>query len=226
MSKSLPEFSPIPTLPGLFSARKGNLRCTAVVLKDGTVCLFSPVQGLGDDTLESLWNIGSVSFLLAPNHYHNKALAEYHAQFQNAALCAPVGASPRLQSVTGLSFEPLDQLNKLLPDNMEFLEPAGLKTGEIWLSVKQGADNAWFVVDAFCGPSGPDKNATKNNPELLKTFPRYGVGNAQQYATWAQARIAEDSPKFLIPCHGAMVQNTNLGIQLNTLVEEAFLTPA
>ncbi|MEP6018774.1 MAG: hypothetical protein ABJ251_09870 [Paracoccaceae bacterium] len=43
MRKSKSAFTPIPDHPEIWSAQKGNLRCTALKLRDGSLCLYSPV---------------------------------------------------------------------------------------------------------------------------------------------------------------------------------------
>ncbi|MEO1160378.1 MAG: hypothetical protein AAFW74_07950, partial [Pseudomonadota bacterium] len=98
-------FVPLREIDGVYIARKAGLRCSALVLTGGDVCLFSPVQGLGAEAISSLAEIGPVTHLLAPNHYHNKGLAEYLSAFPDACLCAPEAAMPRLKKVTGLAFD-------------------------------------------------------------------------------------------------------------------------
>ena len=79
MATKISAFEPVPDMPGLFTATKNNLRCTAIVLRSGQICLFSPVSGLSDAARASLSDIGDVSFLLAPNGFHNGGLVEYSA---------------------------------------------------------------------------------------------------------------------------------------------------
>jgi hypothetical protein len=121
--KTLSAFRSVDGSPNIFLADKGDLRCTAIKLNNNQVALFSPVQGLGHDAIESLAPLGRVTFLLAPNYYHNKGLAEYGAAFPNACLCAPEAAQPRLKKLTGLSFQGLDGLCGVLPDHMSIIQP-------------------------------------------------------------------------------------------------------
>jgi hypothetical protein len=127
-SKNLSHFEPLTELNGVFVASKGGLRCTAIRLTDNSLCLFSPVLGLGIEALASLDALGRVSYLLAPNHYHHLGLTEYAAAFPQASLCAADGAIPRLQKLAGLEFTDLSALSARLPKTMTILEPAGLKT--------------------------------------------------------------------------------------------------
>ncbi|MEL6685901.1 MAG: hypothetical protein AAFN63_16365 [Pseudomonadota bacterium] len=203
----LPAFSQIDGLDGFYSASNGKLRCVAIRLNTGGLCLYSPVLGLGQAARESLNRLGSVDVLLAPNQYHNKGLAQYHAAFPQAALIAPVDACARLKEVTGLTFDALQTVGLELPKPAHLVFPEGLKTGEVWIAV--GA--ALIVVDAFAGTGAP---------ELLKTFPRYGVGDASVYTTWAQAFLMQQSPKVLVPCHGSIVRDEALADQLVALLQQ------
>jgi hypothetical protein len=124
-SKCVGAFKPLVDIAGVYAATKGDLRCSAFRLVDGSLCLFSPVLGLGGDALQSLKSIGNVSHLIAPNHYHNAGLVEYAKAFHAARLCAAPEAAPRLAKLTGLNFEDLEALIKLLPKSFSILEPKG-----------------------------------------------------------------------------------------------------
>ena len=220
MASKLSPFRPLDAADGIQIARRADLRCSAITLKDGSLCLFSPVSGLNDAVIESIAGIGNVAFLLAPNHYHNQALAEYVAAFPNALPCAPQGAVRRLEKITGLSFEKTERLAALLPDGTDIIEPAGLKTGEIWLRKRGDGPTLWMVVDAFKGPKDAPALSWSKTPELLKTFPKFGIRDRDVYRDWLLAQIAGDQPQVLVPCHGGLVRAPDLPIRLEALVEE------
>lgn len=222
MAAQLSAFEKLEEVEGVYIAERNNLRCSALTLKDGRLCLFSPVAGLGSKALESLSEIGEVAFLLAPNHYHNKGLAEYAEAFPGAVLCAPDKAAPRLRAVTGLAIESLKKLEALLPTAVGFIEPDGLKTGEVWLRMNTGKQTSWLVVDAFCGPQMRAGLQESNAPEILKPFPTYGTGDKTAYAAWVQAQVREDKPKIVVPCHGAVLRANDLPAKLEGLVENVF----
>ena len=222
MAAQLSAFEKLDGLDGIYTAVKGGLRCTAIVLRDGSVCLFSPVAGLGDAAKDSLRQIGEVRFLLAPNHYHNKAITEYVQAFPSAVLCAPEAAIPRLEKITGLRPHPTDDLATSLDDSAALLSPEGLKTGEVWLCIRSTGGTAWCVVDAFCGPKTGKATASADRPELLKTFPNYGVSDRQVYREWVMERIEADRPTMLVPCHGAVIRSRDLTDKLENLVRKSF----
>lgn len=208
----LSAFEPIAGMDGFWVASNGKLNCVAIRLGTGGLCLYSPAAGLGAETLDSLAKLGSVEVLLAPNHYHNKALVEYQAAFSQAQLLATAEGAPRLTNVTGLAFDLLEDVGLALPDGAAFVMPKGLKTGEVWIATQTGL----IVVDAFAGPAKPG-----GDPALLKTFPRYGVGYPHHYKTWAKAFVAQKAPTRLVPCHGQMVTDKALPEKLIALIEGA-----
>ncbi|WP_282610700.1 hypothetical protein [Pelagibius sp. Alg239-R121] len=224
MTNQLSAFEKLDGVVGVYVAHKGNLRCAAIRLTDGRLCLFSPVRGIGPTALESLAEIGEVAFLLAPNHYHHMGLREYAGTFPDARVCAPDGAAPRLRKVTELPVESLEAIENLLGDEASFITPEGLKTGEVWLRIKGAKKTSWLVVDAFCGPQFRIDAMTSSEPEVLKPFPTYGTGNKPLYAAWATAQIRDDKPEILIPCHGTIVRAQDLPAKLEKLIEVTFKT--
>ena len=215
----LGSFVSVPEMPGLFVAHNRSLRCTAIRLKDHRLCLFSPVAGLSSNARTSLANIGEVAYLLAPNHYHNKGLLEYQAAYPAAALCAPDGARTRLEKVTGLKFMDLSAITKQLPAKYSFIEPAGLKTGEVWLRAQHARTVAWCVVDAFAGEPMTAKSDTSEILSYLKTFPKYGLADPERFSSWVKARLERDKPGIIVPCHGAVCA----GQRTTTQVESTLL---
>jgi hypothetical protein len=214
VSKLLSAFTALDNVSGLYCAQRGPLRCTALRLRTGGLCLFSPVQGLGDTAIASLAALGEVEVLLAPNHYHNKGLREYADAFPKALICASEGAAPRLQRLTQLRFAGLDKLSPLLPRSTKLILPAGLKTGEVWLSVSGTRSKAWVVVDAFCG----NDDAHDAEPSLLKTFSRFGVADRAIYVAWLERQVERDKPTVVVPCHGTLVRSGKLPAAIRHLV--------
>lgn len=217
MGKLLSPFEALEGLEGVYTATRANLRCTALRLRSGGLCLFSPVKGLGNEAIASLQELGKVEILLAPNHWHNMGLREYAEAFPGAALCTSPRASVRLSSITQLRFESLSPLEKLLPQNMQILVPEGLKTGEVWLSITDAQRCAWAVVDAFCGP-GANKREPDNGPAILGTFPKFGLSDRTIYLDWLERQIEADAPTTMVPCHGAVLQDGQLPDKLRRLV--------
>lgn len=211
-------FLPVFGLDGVFTARAGKLSCTAFRVRDGSLCLYSPVAGLEPLLQAQRGDLGEVSALLAPNHYHNRGLAGHVAAFPDATLYCSAVASPRLTKLTGLRFHPLEGLRETLTDAHTLLEPEGLKTGEVWVKVASGNERALIVADAFNSSIGPPSEWSEH-VTMLGTFPRYGIGDLSTYRTWATKVLTATAPTMLLPCHGSPVRSKELVAQLIGRIE-------
>lgn len=216
-SNKISPFKPLGDMPDVYVAHKAALRTTAIVLESGGLCLFSPALGWNDEAVASLDAIGSVTHLVAPNHYHNLGLADAVHTFPEAKLCCSASAAPRLERVTGLRFIDLSEV--AFPNDWRVEEPPGLKSGEIWLVRKTQNLTTWIVADCFSGPRDVGGETWCQQPELLSTFPKYGLGDKITYLRWLKTRIADDDPKLLIPCHGAIVAGNRLSGSLVALAD-------
>ncbi|MHA3915500.1 hypothetical protein [Halovulum sp. GXIMD14793] len=204
---------------GLYVARSNKLSCTIFRLRNGSLCLYSPVNGLETALAQRQEELGKVTAILAPNPYHNKGLIAHLEAFPHASFYCSAAAQPRLKKLTGLTFEVLDQLRERLPENADLHEPDGLKTGEVWLQVKSPVDCTLAVTDAFSSVHHPT-GGYADRVNLLGTFPRYGVKDAGSYKTWAIEFLTATAPSVLLPCHGIPVKSVDLIVQIIDLVEK------
>lgn len=216
MSTAPTGFTSCQDLDGVFVAQKGTLRCTAVRLATGSLCLYSPVRGLGDAVWDSLKGCGEVTHVLAPNHYHHMGLRECSEAFPGAKLCCSPQAMPRLGDCTGLTLATLEQAGLELPTGARLLEPPGLKTGEVWIEVASRGQAIWIVTDAFCGPKVKSAGVA-DRLEMLGTFPRFGVADGEIYGAWLSAALDGLELRMVIPCHGSLVVGADLAPQARTL---------
>lgn len=219
MSKKLSSFKPVAGFDGLYTAHSKTHCCIAVRLKSGELCLYSPVPGLSEAVKASLAAVGEVAFLLAPNFYHHKALEEYQNAYPRAQLCCPSASQTRLEKVTGLRFAGLAALTAALPDAVVLVETQGLKTGEVWFQVTHEDRCAWVITDAFCGPKD-NGEVVAETLDMLTTFPKFGVGDKAIYIDWLNGEIDRGAPTLILPCHGAMVEGSDLGVQMRELVTD------
>ena len=214
-------FAEVDGLPGVYAARAGKLSAFALRLRDGSLYLYSPVAGLEAVLRGQLDDLGPVTALLAPNHYHNKGLAAHVAAFPDARLYCSAKAHPRLTKITGLAFSPLDDLRSALDERHSLHAPDGLKTGEVWVQVDAGSERALIVTDAFNAPLGRP-GSFGDEAGILGTFPRYGVQDAAAYKAWAVPFITAAAPSILMPCHGSPVKAPDLAAQLTRLLQDSF----
>ena len=216
-----PSFQALPGIEGVFVVRTGKLWCTAIRLGGKKLCLYSPSPGLRSDAVERLHGLAAVSFLLAPNHYHTRGIAECQRLFPDADLVCSDAAKPRLSKVTGIEFSSLSKLSNKLPRHVQILEPKGLKTGEIWFEIEYANERVWVVTDAFTSVPVKSKAFTET-PSMLGTFPKFGVRDPTLYASWVKQKLSDRPPTILIPCHGPPVKRPNLAVSLSELVDRNF----
>ncbi|SOH95342.1 hypothetical protein SAMN06273572_11011 [Monaibacterium marinum] len=213
MATKISAFEPVPDMPGLFTAIKNNLRCTAVLLQTGQVCLFSPVSGLSDAAKSSLDEIGEVAFLFAPNGYHNGGLVEYAATFPAASLAAPPVMHKRLTDRTGLAFDGIEALRDSLLTGMRLEGLNGLKNGETWVIAQIDGRCLWHVVDAFGGQPNKDMKVGRDiRPNTV--FPTFGMKDRAVYLAHLKALLGSDTPDMMLPCHGALTVAADIPQQI------------
>lgn len=214
MRQQRPEPIALTGFSGVHVLRSGKLGCAAIRLNGGGLCIYSPLPDLDEAEFVGLEGLGAVSFLLAPNHYHHRGIAQHVERFPNASLVCAIGAKPRLQKLTGFAFEGLDTLSKELLPNVQLLEPEGLKTGEVWVEVAANEGLAWIVCDCF------STEGRAVAPTMLSTFPKFGILDRKAYRSWVTAQIDRRPPTALVPCHGLPVARPDLGTSLVMLLRE------
>lgn len=221
MKKESPVFQELNGFDGIYTIQIGKLRCTAFDISGEGICVYSPVANLNKKQLTSLEALGTVTVLLAPNHYHNKGIVEYTELFPKAQPICSTAAKPRLFKITDLKFDNLQTLKLNLPSNIVVLEPEGLKTGEVWIQITKDNDVIWIVTDTFSSKLVPS-NKFVEKPTMLGTFPKYGVKDKTLYRAWVEQQISQTRPTILIPCHGSPVASPNLADDLINLIKEYF----
>lgn len=219
MAAKLSKFEAVDGSATLYTATKNSLRCTAIRLRTGDVCLYSPVSGLSKEAKDSLIELGEVKYLLAPNTYHNAGLVEYSKAYPKASLVASESAHARLTNRTGLTFKELSSLANALPEGLTLEEPKGLKNGEVWLIESAQIGHIWHVVDAFSGQKhteGPICDIVK----MVKVFPNFGIKDRTVFANEVMRLVETSPPKLLLPCHGALIKTPELANQIRSLILE------
>lgn len=184
-----------------------TLRSVAVRLADGSVAVVGPMRAASPEKRAEL---GHVSFLLAPNHFHHLGLQAWSTD--GATAVASDGARPRLARWTPVDVGGLDALRERLPPHVSLVTPPGLKNGEIWVV----AGDTWVVGDAFFNiPRIPWRSrdgwmywllGVGTGLKIGPTFKVVGIGDAKVYYDWLRGRLAEAPPARLLPSHGDVAE--------------------
>jgi hypothetical protein len=224
------DWQPIAGITGVWEIRRMHgalpLRAVAVALPDNHVVVYSPVPHAGAAAMDQLQAIGK-PILLAPNAYHTLGLRDHAAAFEAAPVVASDRAFRRIKDKTKLSVEDLRLLEADLPPHMSLLQPPDLRNGEVWLSIRDANRCVWIVCDAFIHFSRLPASAIGLGLRLLRMGPGIAIGTTfkmlvkdrRAYREWLLAKIAEEQPTMLIPCHGQVVDDDQLPARLERLVK-------
>lgn len=225
------DWQPIAGLKGVWEIRRTHgvlpLRAIAVELPDKRVCVYSPVPHAGAAAMGQLRGMGK-PILLAPNAYHTLGLPEHAKAFDEAPIVASDRAFRRIKNKTKLSVEDLRLLEVNLPPHMSLLQPPDLRNGEVWLSIRDASRCVWIVCDAFVNFSRLPATPFGLGLKVLRMGPGVAIGatfklllqDRRAYREWLLAKIAEEQPTMLIPCHGQVVDDDELSSTLERVVKQ------
>ncbi len=199
----------------------------AVRLQDESLLLTSPTSDMSDAEHAELNQIGIPRFILVSNHYHNLGVDEFVSRYPSVqVLCSEV-AKQRLTHKLQSPLQHLDTAQEYLPSELRILEPAGTKTGEVWVELQKDNASAWIVADAFFNllqhPSGLmnlPARLTQVTPglQLGKMFRWFAIRDRTAYKHWFERAVTRATPTLLVPAHGEVLQDAELARRLLTLL--------
>jgi hypothetical protein len=228
---TLQHWKPIAGLTGVWEIRRTRgpmpLRAVAVQLQDNRTCVYSPVPRAGEAALDELRSIGEPIFL-APNAFHTLGLREHANAFPKAAVVTSNGAFGRVKKKTKLPIQDFRLLDANLPAHISTLQLPHVRSGEVWLSIRDEARRAWVVCDAFVNLQSLQGGAMSLVAKLMRMGPGLSIPmtfkllltHRRAYREWLLTKIAEDCPTILIPCHGQVLTDDELPSRLERLVRE------
>ncbi len=137
-------------------------------------------------------------------------------------------ASPRCARASRACVADETRLREALPPDLALLVPPGTKNGELWLSATGARGRAWIVGDGFfnlsrvsLSPLGLLVRALGIGPGLrIGTSFRWLLRDVPAYTSWLLARIAQERPTTLVPCHGEILTDAALPERLEALVRK------
>jgi hypothetical protein len=205
----------------------------AIRLIDESFMVYSPIPSVDDEVWTVLDRMGRVSALLAPNHYHNLGLLPCIGRYGQLRLIAASDAIPRLAKKTSLAFESTDALSQLLPKDLRWATPEGLKAGETWLYTTAlddaGANRKQILIvcDAFFNMNHPKSGlinlifriaGTYPGLRVSRVFRMIGTKDMDNYKDWLREFFTTVRPNVLIPSHGDIIEGTDLADKLVSLL--------
>jgi glyoxylase-like metal-dependent hydrolase (beta-lactamase superfamily II) len=204
-----------------------DLRMLALRLEDQSLAVYSPVGSADDAAITQLRQLGNISALIASNHFHNLGLQPFLQHFPKAGVYATATATPRLGKVTGLPVRDIGELTARLPDGLELFAPAGLKTGELWILVRNARPGPILVVsDSFFNmPPKPGLfglilkvAGTVPGLRISRVFRLMALAQRDEYRASMERCLNELRPQVLVPSHGAIFTHPQLTQELLALL--------
>jgi hypothetical protein len=199
----------------------------AARLQDASLLLTSPTFDMSDSAHVELKQVGLPRFILVSNHYHTLGVDEFVSRYRSIqVLCSEV-AKHRLTHKLQSPLQHLDAAQEYLPPELRILEPAGTKTGEVWVELQKENASARIVADAFFNllqhPSGLmnlPARLTQVTPglQLGKTFRCFAIRDRTAYKHLFERAVTRATPTLLVRAHGNVLQDAELARRLLTLV--------
>ena len=199
-----------------YSWGPANANALAVRLPSSGWLVVSAPVGAAPAVIDALASDGGVDALLAPNAFHYLGQSEWQRRFPNAASYAPRGALPRLaERQASRSFAPAEELARSLPSAVDLVFPAGQKSPDLLVRIKDRLDTIWWLGDLFSNTAHDDQRWYLR---LLSRFLGGGPGyrrNAWPELVYVRDRAAwlgsvRDAltklpPTIVVPAHGSVV---------------------
>lgn len=192
--------------------------------------IFSPPVGIDPALFRELDQHGRVTALVAPNGFHYLGLGPALEAFPQATLYAPEAAVRRVaKKQPGLTLRPLGELQEKTEPRVRILDVPGFNIGEAWAIIDTSTGPLWYVSDSCFNLSKlPENLAARLLLKWTKSAPGLslnGVGNLfflkdrPRFKHWFEARLAEPGPSLLVPAHGEIARDVDLGKSLKALVD-------
>ncbi len=188
----------------------GVARALIVRLDEGDLLVVSPPSGMRDEGWREVEALGTVRWLVAPNHFHNGGLAAWAARYPDARVVAEEAAHARLRRVVpGLHLTGTAACRAALPGWVSLDAVPYARQGELMVVV-EGERRVWFVVDAIVhearlhGVRGAlfwllgFRTRMQRNPIFWTLF----VSDRAAAADWWRRRLAQAPPDVFLPSHG------------------------
>lgn len=207
-------------------------RSTAFPSASGQWLVISPSaqstelpQGLAPDLSDQ----SKPPCLVLPNAFHFLGYEVWKKQYPQAQGYAPEGALPRLIRKGCKDLLPLTELPPLQP-GYSSVEIPGLRYGEAWFRIMNGAANTWVTGDVFFNLKRfSNKPIARLSQKLMGSAPGLKLPNTIKYVLiknrkvfldFLEKLLREDQPTRLLPLHGDILEGPELPQRLAALLRE------
>jgi hypothetical protein len=198
-----------------------------LTLADGGVLVHSPTW-CGDGTFEAVEQLGPVRAILAPNHFHHVFLARFRERYPAAIVVATAQARKRLERKGHGGLRDIVELSPWLPDGARVVACEHMKTGEAWLVWPAPGGPALVVCDGFFHVTRPVRGFRGWMLRRMKIAPELSFGwttknlaltDASAFKAWVTGFLDEVAPRWLVPSHGAVIEDETIASRIRTLLD-------
>lgn len=219
------------TLTAEYEFRPGSqARSLATRFDADELLVISPPVGLSDEENEKLREHGKVTAIVAPNGMHYLGVRSLLDAYPDARVYAPASAAQRIsKKKPGFDIQPLAELTERAKGAARVWDVPGFSIGETWVTVATGSGPIWYVSDScFNMPELPKSFLVGRLMKWTSTAPGLrmnGIGNLfflkdrAAYRRWFDERLEEETPNVLVPAHGAVYSDPDLGSALRSQVD-------
>lgn len=214
--------------------RGNSINSSAIDMGTGGLMVVSPGTNVPESDFAALDRLGTVKALVAPGSYHHMGLPEWSARYPEAGLFGPTSAIAHVagQHRALKALQPLDVLQRLLSDEFVLEEVNGCKHPDLFLALTRGGAVTWFTNELI------SNNATYPKSFVFRTLfrlngdhPGLNVSrvasmliraNRRSVRTYLEGKLASVPPTRLVPCHGEVLDDPELGRKLAEILARRF----
>ena len=211
-----------------YSFGPGTANALAVGV-DGGVMVVSPpcrVSASVFDAVATSWNVKA---LVASNAFHHLGLAAWKARFPGASVFAPAQSIGRVAAKSALAgIRPLAEAATICGERITLTDMPHYKTGEALVRVREASGLAWYVTDVILNlaelPAHPIArmafrfSGSAPGLRLNRIGPLFMVKDHAALRRWLRAEAERETPRWLIPAHGDVVDLSNTPTRLCDLL--------
>lgn len=217
-----------------YSFGPGTANALAVRLPSGAFLIASAPVDAAESAGRALRAHGEVAALLAVNGAHYLGLKTAREACPNAVSYAHPSARERIakQAKDAGPLAPLSELTPHLGDAIEVIAVDGCKIGDVLLRVQTERGTLLYTTDFIANVPALPKNPifrllfklTDSGPglKIFRIFFMFFAANKRAARDCLVREIEAKPPTILVPAHGAVVEQPNLGSTLVSMLRAAF----
>lgn len=214
-----------------YTFRTNPINTSIVSLGDGALMAISPGTDLQEADFAELDGLGTVQALVSPGAFHNMGLQSWKDRYPDAGLYGPQSAIAHIAKAHPAlpALAPLTKLAALLPEGVTADDVGGMKKADLLLVVKRTDGTTWLTNEVLTNnPQWPPSFVFKMMFKLFGSGPGLNVntlslkllgGAKADVRRHLEAKLKTDRPTRLVPCHGDVLYDPDLGDRLAELLE-------